>query len=503
MGVPRIAFRARPLALLLAVAAAVPAAAAAAEPVGQPTLVAVPGAGGQPCPGADATACTVALVRDAAGRPAGMPRDGVLVAIRLRAAAGTTDELQVRVLRPDGAGLLRPVAAAPARALDGGTGVQRWPVRLAVREGDLLAVRGATLPPVAVASAVTGAAAVVAEPPAWPVGAASRAPDAAAGSPGDLQLAGDLEPDADGDAHGDLTQDDCPADPARVGACAIDLVASASAPTYAVAGRPLTHVYVVRNRGASPADAAVLDLESVEGATPTAVDAPGACAPTADVVTRCALGRLAPGDAVRVTVTLSGPVDAVARTQARASARGTELVAGDESAAAQTRLTAESVAPAARPFTVAPCANVQTGTGDDEVLNGTGFGDRLIGRAGRDLLRGGDGPDCLEGGPGSDVLDGGTGDDRLAGAAGNDRLEGGPGADTLRGGLGRDRLLGGAGADLLLPGPGVDRVEAGDGDDRVDARDRTAETVDCGRGSDQARVDRRDRVRGCERVARG
>jgi hypothetical protein len=71
----------------------------------------------------------------------------------------------------------------------------------------------------------------------------------------------------------------------------------------------------------------------------------------------------------------------------------------------------------------------------------------------------------------------------------------GPGDDvgvggSLHGGPGRDRLKGGRGDDWLDGGPGDDRIVAGSGHD----------VVRCGPGRDVARVDRRDRVRGCEKV---
>lgn len=504
MPVPRIDRRLLAVCTAL-MAPALPAApAAAAVVVGQDLALGAQASdgGAGPCPGG-ADHCTVALLRDAQGAPAAVPADGVLTEARVRAAAGADQEVRVRVLRPEAGGTFRPVATSPVVTLDGSGDVQGLAVALPVRAGDVLALRGASLPGTFAPSSGDGAHTVHGEPPAWPVGDAPRAPDEGATVPGDLLLAAVLEPDDDGDGAGDETQDACPADPARSGACAIDLVTVASAPAFEVGGRPVTQTFLVRNRGSSPADAVVLDLEAVQGADLASVSAPGACVAVPGLVLRCDLGRLAPGSAATVSATVVGPPGAIARTQVRASGRGVDLVPGDEADGAQTLLTGPSVAPAPRPFAAPPCVNGQTGNGDDEVLSGTSFGDRLIGRAGRDLLRGLAGDDCLEGGPGGDVLDGGDGADRLAGAGGNDRMQGGPGADTLRGGLGRDVLVGGPGGDQLFGGPGRDRLEAGDGNDTVDARDRVPETVDCGRGSDVARVDRRDRVRACERVSRG
>ena len=75
--------------------------------------------------------------------------------------------------------------------------------------------------------------------------------------------------------------------------------------------------------------------------------------------------------------------------------------------------------------------------------------------------------------------------DFVYGLGGNDLLRGGAGDDLLDGGAGRNRVYGGAGNDVLL------------------TRNGRADVVECGPGDDRAVVDRRDRVRGCERVQRG
>jgi hypothetical protein len=104
------------------------------------------------------------------------------------------------------------------------------------------------------------------------------------------------------------------------------------------------------------------------------------------------------------------------------------------------------------------CANRKVGTHRSDRMVGTGSGDTLIGRRGRDFLLGRRGADCLRGN------------------GGRDRLSGGRGPDRLLGGIDQDRLF---------------------------ARDGMRDTVNCGRGRrDRAVVDRRDRVRGCERVRR-
>ena len=140
----------------------------------------------------------------------------------------------------------------------------------------------------------------------------------------------------------------------------------------------------------------------------------------------------------------------------------------------------------------------RAGPGDDRLTGGR-LGDLLCGEAGDDRIDGLAGADQLFGdfcpgarlagaaqaGQGDDVISGGKGNDRLVGGGGNDRLTGGPGNDTLTAGGGRNRLAGGA------------------GNDKLNAANRKRDRVDCGAGRrDSARVDRIDRVKGCERVRR-
>jgi RTX calcium-binding nonapeptide repeat (4 copies) len=100
---------------------------------------------------------------------------------------------------------------------------------------------------------------------------------------------------------------------------------------------------------------------------------------------------------------------------------------------------------------------------------------------------------------GDDDVTAGESDDLVCGGEGNDELHGDDGdpllfgPDTLLGENGNDELVGGARGDRLIGGPGGDKLRAkGGGKDRVN----------CGPGRDRARADRKDRVRGCERVKR-
>jgi hypothetical protein len=114
--------------------------------------------------------------------------------------------------------------------------------------------------------------------------------------------------------------------------------------------------------------------------------------------------------------------------------------------------------------------------------------------------QGTDDADDLAGSNGGDVIFGYGGADRIDGRSGHDCLLGGRGNDALVGGGGNDRLTGGSGNDTLKGGPGTNAYDAGSGNDLVEARNGKKETVRCGSGNDRARVDKSDRVSGCERV---
>ncbi|HEX8743461.1 MAG TPA: MopE-related protein [Thermoleophilaceae bacterium] len=165
-------------------------------------------------------------------------------------------------------------------------------------------------------------------------------------------------------------------------------------------------------------------------------------------------------------------------------------------------------------------------TDSNDTLDATGVGETICGMLGDDVINalGGDdtvfgdlcgvkaklaataaagGDDTVSGGTGNDTIYGAAGNDRLAGDDGNDRLFGGAGSDRLSGGRGKDSLDGGAGNDKLSGGPDANSYRGGAGDDTVNARNGKVETIDCGAGRrDSAAVDRRDRVKGCEKVKR-
>jgi RTX calcium-binding nonapeptide repeat (4 copies) len=139
---------------------------------------------------------------------------------------------------------------------------------------------------------------------------------------------------------------------------------------------------------------------------------------------------------------------------------------------------------------------VVLGDGDDRLRTRGDLEVRALGGDGDDRLAAGSEDSKLLGGRGLDVLLGGRGFDVLRAGRGRDR-------DVLRGGRGSDRLFGNAGRNRIDAGRGIDFVRAGGGRDRVRARDRSPDTVDCGRGGDRVIVDRLDWFgAACERANR-
>ncbi|MGI8681839.1 MAG: calcium-binding protein [Mycobacteriales bacterium] len=82
--------------------------------------------------------------------------------------------------------------------------------------------------------------------------------------------------------------------------------------------------------------------------------------------------------------------------------------------------------------------------------------------------------------------------DRICAGGGNDTVDARGGDDVVDGGAGNDFIIGRAGADHLYGGAGNDDIDALDGSG--------TDVVDGGPGYDVCRVDRGDRVRGCEVV---
>jgi hemolysin type calcium-binding protein/uncharacterized protein DUF11 len=431
-----------------------------------------------------------ALQATAPGTTPAATAPGILTRWRLRSDAAGGDTV-LQLLRPNATATAYTVVAETAPIHASSSAVISLAAQLPVQAADVLAARSVAGDLRAVAYRL-GDTLKTKQPP---VTSGQFSPN---GSAPDLRLLvqADVEPDADADGKGDVSQDSA------------DLAVTASGPSEVGALDSFTHTYTIRNAGPDAALRVAIELKRENIAAPSPLPAGMTCAASGTDTLRCTLDRLAAGASVSLVpgVTAAGALTLAGRTTTT-SATATALTPD-----ANTTNNAASVStyvrpyvptlPPQQPFVAPACGHVVRGTRDDDVLRGTAFGDRLVGNDGGDLLKGGGGDDCLEGGAGNDVLDGDDGNDRLAGSAGRDRLSGGIGNDKLTGGRGNDRLSGGPGNDTLAPGDGHDSIAGGAGNDTINSVDGVRETVDCGTGRDTVRADRRDRLRHCEKVTR-
>jgi Ca2+-binding RTX toxin-like protein len=431
-----------------------------------------------------------ALQQSAPGTTSATTAPGILTRWRVRADPAAGDTV-LQVLRPSGGSTFVVVAeSSPVHVTT--TDVVTVAAQVPVQAGDRLAARS-VLGGLGSVAHRDGDVLATRQPPkvkgdpAWSTTA--TAPDLR------LLVQADVEPDADADGKGDVSQDR-----ADLVVTVGDGMGGAGAPTYTVAnaGPDAALKVTVRLRGGTGDVATPAGSTCVRDAT---TDVPGGGAST------CTVARLDKGAAIQLRLPgFAQTVDA-GGVHLRSAATATALTPDPDTTNNVASLGSDQAPyipnlPPQAPFNAPACGHVVKGTRDDDVVRGTVFGDRLVGSDGGDLLKGGGGDDCLEGGSGNDVLDGGDGDDRLAGASGRDRLAGGTGGDKLTGGQGNDRLSGGPGNDTLAPGDGRDSIDAGAGNDTINAVDGVRETVECGAGRDTVRADRRDRLKHCEKVTR-
>ncbi|HEV7496276.1 hypothetical protein [Baekduia sp.] len=442
-----------------------------------------------------------ALQLSAAGTISAAPKAGVLTQWRVRAQPGKGDTV-LQLLRPTGGGDTSYTVVAESEPVHAtSSDVITVAAQLPVETGDRIGVRsvlnGGNRDLGAIAS--RGADELIANDPPKSVGQ-TWTPDTSAPAGFRLLVQADIEPDADHDGKGDLTQDSA------------DLVVTGSAPSDVPALKGWSMSYTVRNDGPDAALGVFLDVTGnavVPGPTTGDLE----CVVDDDVTSRfaCKLAKLPAGESVSVAPAFIMPAippspGGTFLTQASAIATTPDPIITNNAASLKVVVPSPPPyvpnIPPQEPFVIKACTNIIRGTRDDDVLRGTAFGDRLVGGDGDDLLKGQGADDCLEGGTGDDVLDGGDGNDRLAGSAGRDRLTGGTGDDKLTGGKGNDRLTGGPGNDTISPGSGRDVVDAGGGNDAINSVDGVKETIDCGAGKDTVRADRHDRLKHCEKVTR-
>ena len=148
-----------------------------------------------------------------------IPSDGVIVRWRIRSEAGNWAP---QVVRPEEGGMFRSVATgekvkvvAPNDRASFPPYIRSFPTRLSVKAGDLFGVH---------ADAQSQTVAKSGGP--WRLFAPALA-DGESGTPTTespliIPVSADLEPDADGDGFGDITQDACPASAATQGTCPPD-----------------------------------------------------------------------------------------------------------------------------------------------------------------------------------------------------------------------------------------------------------------------------------------
>jgi hypothetical protein len=147
-----------------------------------------------------------------------VPADGVIVRWRIRSFVGSWTP---QVLRPAGGAAIRSVlhGAEVELATPNESGspaaIRTVASRLPVKAGDLLGIRGG---PGSFVSAKSGGTELLWSPAL--ADGESRAADLS--SPYTIAINADLEPDADGDGYGDITQDGCPASAAHQGACPVE-----------------------------------------------------------------------------------------------------------------------------------------------------------------------------------------------------------------------------------------------------------------------------------------
>jgi hypothetical protein len=445
-----------------------------------------------------------ALQLTASGTVAAAPQVGVLTRWRLRSNPLAGDTV-LQLLRPNQAGTTYTVVAESDPVHVTAADVASVAAKLPVHAGDRIAAR--SVAPTGGGSADLGALAargadtiVIRQPPT--ALNATWTPPTSGSDHFRLLVQADVEPDADHDGKGDVTQDSA------------DLVLTGAGAAEVGALDGWGHTYTIHNAGPDSALGVVLTIGGA-GVVPGGLPAGVTCAEADPAMVGsgavCKLAALAPGASVSIAPgfvmpAIYPPPAGTFSTQASVTAATPDPVTTNNTASLRTVVDPAPPynpnIPPQQPFVVKPCTNVIRGTRDDDVLRGTAFGDRLVGGDGDDLLKGNGSDDCLEGGTGDDVLDGGDGNDRLAGSSGRDRLTGGTGDDKLTGGKGNDRLTGGPGKDTISPGDGRDVVDAGSGNDTINSVDGVKETIECGAGKDTVRADKRDRLKHCEKVTR-
>ena len=416
---------------------------------------------------------------DTGASNAAAPEDGVIVRWRARTWYG--DAMSLQVMRPIGGGTFTEAGRTPE--IIGGAGpAATLDARLPVKAGDRLGL--------ATGDAVIGAMAAMGDDERLKMITPSLGTYVSGYR---LLVQADVEPDADLDDYGDITQDECPGDSTRHADCTADLrLASWSKPVFRDRDHTVYFEFDLVNDGPDPAfGVAVRFTPPADGTIPKD------CRKLGDGRIECRFDRVDPGidESKMIQFFIDPPyaADGLSMTMSTAARTPDPDLSNNALTLTARPSTDPPIWPPSHgdppsgpvpPRVVPPCTSTSRGTDRADVLGGTSGSERLLGLGGKDKLYGLGGDDCLRGGAGDDLLDGGAGNDTLTGSDGRDHLVGGAGGDTISGGARRDT------------------VSAGAGNDTINAADDVAETIDCGPGMDTVRADRRDRLKHCEKVTR-
>ncbi|WP_037624563.1 DUF11 domain-containing protein [Streptomyces aureus] len=219
----------------------------------------------------------------------------------------------------------------------------------------------------------------------------------------------------------------------------VDLSVTKSGPATVSIGDRATYTVRVTNTSTTTAATNVSLSDTLSGVAASVVSATatsGTCTTTATTAS-CALGTLAPGAAVTVTVAAEPRATGTLTDRATATATQTDPNTGNNTATAGT--------------------TVNNAHGCTRI--GTSGNDSITGTSGNDVI-------CALGG--DDTVNAGAGNDTVLGGYGNDRIDGGTGNDTLNAGAGNDTLLGNVGSDNLNTVDGVSRNDTADGGPNTD-----------------------------------
>lgn len=197
---------------------------------------------GLSCAGSSCTLWNGALAAGSTAGTVAAPIDGVIVSFTLRTKQGFGwAPVRLRVVRANGQQWGGLGASTPDVTPSDEAGQQTFDVRLPIEAGDYVGletddgVKGIY----ADASPVTGSTIQI-EQPKLPAGGAPQ--DVGFIATSELLLRARVEPDSDADGYGDVTQDDCPADPAaQREPCAITATETTTGPaTTAPTNAPAT-----------------------------------------------------------------------------------------------------------------------------------------------------------------------------------------------------------------------------------------------------------------------